>query len=144
MQCPILQFYGVPYYYYYWAGIAQSVLQLATVWTVRGSNPDGARFSAPVQTRPEIHPASYTVGTGSFPSVKRPGLGVDRSPPSSAEAFVAWYRVNFTFTLQLLLLLFDMDVSRHRPFLPRSSLEPAVMPTAQASSFTLQYFPYYV
>jgi len=35
-------------------------------------------------------------------------------------------------------------VSWHRPFLPGTSLEPAVIPTAQASSFTLQYFPYYV
>ena len=35
-------------------------------------------------------------------------------------------------------------VSCHRPFLPGTSLEPAVIPTAQASSFTLQYFPYYV
>jgi hypothetical protein len=32
----------------------------------------------------------------------------------------------------------------HRPFLPGNSLEPAVIPTAQASSFTLQHFPYYV
>jgi len=46
--------------------------------------------------------------------------------------------------LLLLLLLFDMDVSCHRPFLPGTSLEPAVILTAQASSFTLQYFPYYV
>jgi hypothetical protein len=44
----------------------------------------------------------------------------------------------------LLLLLYDMNVSCHRPFLPGNSLEPAVIPTAQASSFTLQYFPYYV
>jgi hypothetical protein len=29
-------------------------------------------------------------------------------------------------------------------FLPGTSLEPAVIPTAQVSSFTLQYFPYYV
>jgi hypothetical protein len=29
-----------------------------------------------------------------------------------------------------------MDVSCHRPFLPGTSLEPAVNPTAQASSFT--------
>jgi hypothetical protein len=35
-------------------------------------------------------------------------------------------------------------VSCHRPFLPGTSLEPAVIPTAQASSFTLQYSPYYV
>ena len=33
-----------------------------------------------------------------------------------------------------------MAVSRHRHFLPGTSLEPAVIPTAQASSFTLQYF----
>jgi hypothetical protein len=36
-----------------------------------------ARFSAYVQTGPEAHPASYTMGTGSFPGVKRPGSGVD-------------------------------------------------------------------
>ena len=29
-------------------------------------------------------------------------------------------------------------------FLPGTSLEPAVIPTAHNSSFTLQYFPYYV
>jgi len=34
--------------------------------------------------------------------------------------------------------------SCHRPFLPGTSLEPAVIPTAQASNFTLQYFPYYM
>jgi hypothetical protein len=37
----------------------------------------GARFSAPVQTGPVAHAASYTMGTGSFPEVKRPGRGVD-------------------------------------------------------------------
>jgi hypothetical protein len=30
------------------------------------------------------------------------------------------------------------------PILPGNSLEPTVIPTAQASSFTLQYFTYYV
>jgi len=45
----------------------------------------GARFSAPVQTGPRIHPASYTMGTESFSGVKRPGRGVDRPPLSSAE-----------------------------------------------------------
>jgi len=43
----------------------------------------GARFSAP--TGPGAHPASYTMGTGSLPGVKRPGRGVDHPPPSSAE-----------------------------------------------------------
>ena len=40
----------------------------------------GARFSAPVRTVPGAHPASYTMGTGSFPVVRRPGSGVDHSP----------------------------------------------------------------
>ena len=35
----------------------------------------GARFSAPVQTGPGAHPASCTMGTGSFPRVKS-GRGV--------------------------------------------------------------------
>ena len=30
----------------------------------------GASFSAPIQTGPGAHPASYTMGTGSFPWVK--------------------------------------------------------------------------
>jgi len=51
--------------------VAQSVSRLATGWTVRGSNPGGrARFSALVQTGPGTHPASCTMGTGSFPGVK--------------------------------------------------------------------------
>jgi len=40
----------------------------------------GARFSAHVQTGSDAHPASYTIGTGSFPGVKRPGRGVDHPP----------------------------------------------------------------
>jgi len=39
-------------------------------WKVRGSNPGGARFSAPFQTGPEAHPASSTMGIGSFPGVR--------------------------------------------------------------------------
>jgi hypothetical protein len=45
----------------------------------------GARFSASVQTGPVAHPASYTMGTGSFSGVMRLGRGVDHPPPSSAE-----------------------------------------------------------
>ena len=54
-------------------------------WTVRGSNPGGARFSAPIQTSPRAHPASYAMGTGSFLGVKQTRRGVDHPPPSSAE-----------------------------------------------------------
>jgi len=45
----------------------------------------GARFSAPVQTGPGAHPASCTMGTGSFlGSKERQGCDADPSPPSSA------------------------------------------------------------
>jgi hypothetical protein len=78
----------------------------------------GARFSAPVQTCPGAHPASYTMGTGTLPGVKRPGRGVDHSPRSSAEVkekvelylyspsgpFVACSRVNLPLPLPLPLL----------------------------------------
>jgi len=42
-----------------------------------------ARYSASVQTGPRAHPASCTMGSGSFPGVKRSGRVVDT--PSSAE-----------------------------------------------------------
>jgi hypothetical protein len=44
-----------------------------------------ARFSAPFQTCPEAHPASYTMGTGTFQGVKRQRRVIDRPPPSIAE-----------------------------------------------------------
>jgi len=43
------------------------------------------RYSTPIQTGPGAHSVPYTVGTGSFPRVKRPGLGVNHPPLSSTE-----------------------------------------------------------
>jgi len=40
----------------------------------------GTRFFAAVQMDPEAHPASYTMGTGSFPGVKWPRRGVNHPP----------------------------------------------------------------
>jgi len=40
-----------------------------------------ATFSVPVQNDPEALPAPYTIGTGSFPGVKRPGRGADHPTP---------------------------------------------------------------
>jgi hypothetical protein len=45
-----------------------------------GSNPGGARFSAPVQTGPAAHPASCTMGTGSVQGLRRPGRGAYHPP----------------------------------------------------------------
>jgi len=56
------------------------------IWIRLGAGRSGDRdlvrvkFSAPVQTCPEAHPASYRMGTGSFPGVKRSGRGVDHPP----------------------------------------------------------------
>ena len=40
----------------------------------------GARFSAPVQTGPGAHSASFPMGSGSIAGVKRTGRGVDHPP----------------------------------------------------------------
>ena len=45
----------------------------------------GARFSAPVQTCAGAHPASYTLGTGSFPGSRAAGAWRCPPIPSSAE-----------------------------------------------------------
>jgi hypothetical protein len=50
----------------------------------------GTRFSAPVQIVPGVHPASYTMGTGSFLGVKQLERGVGHPPPSSAEVKERW------------------------------------------------------
>jgi hypothetical protein len=48
-------------------------------------NPGGGEIFAHVHTGPGAHPASCTMGTGSFPGVKRPGRDADHPPPPSAE-----------------------------------------------------------
>ena len=63
-----------------WAGTSQSAQRLATAGRSRDRIPVRARFSAPFQTGTGFHPASYTMGTGSCPWVKRPGRGVDHPP----------------------------------------------------------------
>jgi hypothetical protein len=44
-----------------------------------------AKFSAPLQTGLGAHTASYTMGTGSFPRVKRLRRGIVHPSPSRAE-----------------------------------------------------------
>ena len=53
-----------------------------SLWAGRSRDriPVGARFSAPVQINPGAHTPSFTMGTGSFLGVKRPGRGVDHPP----------------------------------------------------------------
>jgi len=59
-----------------------SVVGIATGYGLDGPGIEsrwGARFSATVQTCPGAHPASCTVGIGSFPGVKS-GRGVTLTP----------------------------------------------------------------
>ena len=62
------------------AGMAQSFYRLVTGWTVQGSNPASARFSALVQTGLRAHPSSCIVGIGSLFRVKASGAW--RWPPT--------------------------------------------------------------
>ena len=58
------------------------VVGIATAYGLDGpgiKSRGGARFSAPVQTGPEAHPASCTMGTGYFPGI-RCGRGVTLTP----------------------------------------------------------------
>jgi hypothetical protein len=114
--------YNYRIYLIYYVGRDSSV-GIATRYGLDGPGVEsrlGARFSAPVQTGPGAHPAAYTMGTGSFPGVKRPGRGVDHPHSSSAEvkervelyvysplcAFVACSAVTFTFTFYLSLIYY--------------------------------------
>ena len=56
-----------------------SSVDITTDQTVEESNPGGGEIFCTVPDRPWAHPASCTMGTGSFPGVKRPGRGVDHS-----------------------------------------------------------------
>jgi hypothetical protein len=77
--------FSFPLFYHYGPGKRSRHGDL--LWAGRSGDriPVGTRFSAPVQTGPGAYPASYTVGTVSFPGVKQSGCGVDRPPLSRAK-----------------------------------------------------------
>jgi hypothetical protein len=58
--------------------------------------PVGARLSTPVQTGAEAQPASYTMGTGSFPGLKQLGRGVYH-PPHLAPSLKKEHSYNLLF-----------------------------------------------
>ena len=81
-----MQFYGISFMHPYKRGPG-SVLGIATGYGAGRSGDQisvGARFSAPVQTGPGAHPASYRM-PDLFPGGKRPGRGDDHPPPPSAK-----------------------------------------------------------
>jgi len=58
--------------------------------------------------------------------------------------FFGYENLDILRTIIIIIIIIIIAFSYHRHFLPGTSLEPAVIPTVPASSFTLQYFPYYV
>jgi hypothetical protein len=64
-----------------------SSVGIATCYGLDGPGVESrwGRCSPPVHTGSEVHPASYTMGTGSVSGVKRQGRGVDHPPPSTVE-----------------------------------------------------------
>jgi hypothetical protein len=62
------------------------MLTTEAVWTVGGSNPVVGEILRTLPDRPwDPFNLLYTMGTVSFPGLKRPGRGVDHPPASSAE-----------------------------------------------------------
>jgi hypothetical protein len=92
-----------------WAAVDRilwmGVLCLVT-WCVAGRSgsrsPVGVRYFAHVQTGRRAHPASSTMGTGSFPGVKRPGRVADHPPLLAPRSRNSW---TFVFVTGLLLPL---------------------------------------
>ena len=69
----------------------------------------GTRFSAPVPTGPGAHPASCTMGTGSFPGVKQSGHGVDHPfHLGPLWAFMACSWVNFYLIILYYIILYHI------------------------------------
>ena len=93
-----------------------------------------ARFSAPVQTGPEAHPASCTMGTGSFPGVSC-GRGVTLTshpvlvprskietviPLISLRALVAYERVKPTYKYKCMYIyIYILVYKRHISYIFR-------------------------
>jgi hypothetical protein len=68
---------------FFWISLKITYLKLAYVHQNRiyiNNALVEVRFFAHVHTGPGVHPASCTMGTGSFPGVKRPGGGADHPP----------------------------------------------------------------
>jgi hypothetical protein len=79
MFCMLL-FNFVNYVFFWEPGQLSRYSESLRCWTVRERILVGARSSAFVQNGPGAPPASYTMGTGSFLGVQRPGRGVDHPP----------------------------------------------------------------
>jgi len=92
-------------------GTAQSAQRLATGRKVRGSNPVDGKVFRTLQTGPEAHPATCTLGTGS----RARGVTLNTPPPYLGS------RLKKNIAITLLPLYVFMDISGGELLLPFSS-----------------------
>ena len=109
-------------------GARDSSVGIATAYGLDGPGIETrweTRLSAPVQTGPEAHPVSYTMGTGSFPAVNRPG-GASAEVEGRVQLYIcfpsgpSWPVIGwtlplplplpFTFTFTLYLYLYPLPL----------------------------------
>lgn len=64
--------------------LAQSVTRHAMDWEAPGIEAQWGEIFRAIQTGPEVHPVSCSVGTGSFPGAKRQERDAEYPPPSRA------------------------------------------------------------
>ena len=99
LSLPIYIVYICIYIYIHHGGLDSSVC-IATRYGLEGQMIEsrwGGRFFVPVQADPVAHPASCTIGSGSFPGVKRPGFSDDRPHTSTAEVKEKVHEVTLTY-----------------------------------------------
>jgi len=107
--------------------------------------PVGVRYSARLQTGPGAHTASYTMGTGYFPGVKRPGRGVDHPSPYLAPMLKKEYSYTSTPPLGLRSLLYGdlylylYHISRFMSFLKENSLYRWIFLTEMIALYSKNY-----
>jgi len=83
----------------------------------------------PFQPSPEDHPASYTIGTGTFPEVQRPGRGADDTPYLKSPSEPLWLVLGRT----LPLLYETLSSPALRPTQPPIQLLPGLLLDGKAA-----------
>jgi len=89
------------------------------------------RLSAAVQTSHGAHPASYIMGTGSFPGIKRPGPGVVHPPHLVPRLKKEW---SYTSTPPLGLCGLFWGELTFSSTIPNVALDPYPLPLTSHSS----------